>query len=169
MSDPGILFIGAVSFIISFLMHLMIWRSLRPVKHLFWLAFIFIILPILIYILLAYFGYFRLSIKNIFFIVPWHLALSAAYIMSYPAIHAECPSFKIILAVRASMPKGMSAKAINDIFSEEKLLTDRFEDLINDNFVFKKDGKWAVSLKGRLLLVCFSVYRKLLGLPMGEG
>jgi len=169
MITPAILFFGTIGFIISFVSHIIIWRVIRPAKHMVWLAVIFIILPIVVYILMGCLGYRGLDCKNVIFVLLWHLALSAAYIMSYPAIQAECPTLKIILAVRDSMPKGMRVKAINDIFCNDRLLSDRFDDLINDDLISRKDGKWSLSLKGSLLVSFFSIYRKLLGLPLGEG
>lgn len=165
MINPSVIFIGTVGFLVSFILHVITWRRFRPVKHLLCLAAIFIFLPIGGYLLL----YQSLGIFNLILVIIWHLGFSLTYIMTYPTIQAECPTFKILLAVRDSMPVGLSEESIKNIFSENKLLSDRVEDLIAEGLLHLKQGSWLLSFKGRLLAAGFSVYRRLLGLPLGEG
>jgi hypothetical protein len=105
---------------------------------------------------------------NIVLIILWHSLLSVAYIFSYPAIQAECPSLKIILAISASMPQGLSAEAIVNLFIENKLLTESLDSLVNSGLLSLRNGKWVVSAKRRFLFTLFSLYRSLLKLPLGE-
>lgn len=132
-----------------------------------WLAVIFIILPSAVYIFLFYSCYFPKF--GIVFTFIWHTALSSAYIMSYPLFQADCPSLKIILAVNCYMPEGLTEESINKLFSQDALLYDRMEDLVNDGLILSKNGSWVMSYKGRLLSLGFFIYRRLLGLPPGEG
>lgn len=165
MITLSILLFGIASFIILFSSHILIWRIRKPSRHMAWLSVIFIIFPVLIYTLINSW----VINKDIIFIALWNIALSVAYVMSYPAIQAECPTLKIILAVLASMPKGMTFKAINEIFSHNKLFSDRIEDLVKDHLILPKGDRWDLSFKGRLIVRFFSIYRSLLGLPLGEG
>lgn len=177
MINSLVLFFGAGSFLAAFLTHILVWRIIRPRKQIIWLGVIFIILPVLLYLSLFFLSYFFSDYKGRFFssgfnlilTVFWHIVLSLAYIMSYPAAQAESPTFKIILSVADSMPKGMTAQAVNDIFSEDVLLNERIEDLVRDGLIFLKDGKCVLSYKGRLIAAFFSGYRRLLSLPQGEG
>lgn len=153
------LIFGSAGFILSFTAHIIIWRVVRPLNQVIWIFSIFILLPVLTYVFIG----------SPVFTILWHIALSAAYIMSYPAIQAECPTLKIVLAVSRAMPKGLAAEDINSIFTENKLLSDRFDDLIKDKFIFFRDNKWVLSPKGRFLVNFFSAYRRTLNLPLGEG
>lgn len=170
-----VLILGTGSFILALVMHILIWRVIKPVKHLIWLAIIFVILPLIAYAIVFYLSFlfykerFIASAPNVGFIVLWHIALSGTYIMTYPVSQAKCPSFKIMLAVSASMPKGITALDINDIFSKDILLTDRVDDLIDEGFIYIKDNKYNLTFKGNLLASSFIFYRHLLSLPLGEG
>lgn len=118
---------------------------------------------------------------NTFLILLLNLLLSAAYIMSYPPIQAGCPSLKIILAVNNSRAEGMTADAIHRIFSEDILISERLEDLVNDGLIFvKRDttGDDLISLKNETIVISrkgyviahmFALYRRILDLPFGKG
>lgn len=167
MIDYFILVLGTCSFIITLIIHISVWRLIRPVRQMVWLAAIFIILPSAIYLFLFYSHY--LPEFDIVFAFLWHIALSSAYIMSYPLFQADCPSLKIILAISSYMPEGITEDSINRLFSQDILLYDRMEDLVNDGLILSKNGSWIISYKGRLLSSFFLIYRRLLGLPPGEG
>jgi len=174
--SPLILLFGTCSFAVALILHILVWRIIRPLKHLVWLGVIFIILPLFIYILLSYLSHTLTGLSKYFtspfsiaFSLLWHLSLSSAYIMSYPLFQADCPSLKIIMAVSASMPEGMTLESINNFFSEDILLYDRLDDLVDDGLILVKNDKCEISLKGRLLSIFFSIYRRSLGLPLGEG
>jgi len=171
-----ILLLGSGTFMTAVVIHIMIWRAIRPVKQLFYLGIIFILIPSSIYILFfslsqtsACSGKYLVSPFSMAFGFLWHFTLSSVYIASYPLFQAECPSLKIILAVSSSMPGGMTAEAIDRLFSEKVLLDDRLKDLFDERFIFQKNGKYIISRKGRVVSVFFLIYRRLLGLPLGEG
>ena len=104
MINPLVLIFGTGSFLASFITHILIWRMAKPSKQFIWLAVIFIILPILIYILLFYFSYisvdhnrrFIANPHNITFIILWHSLLSVAYIMFYLTMRLDNKLLKII-------------------------------------------------------------------------
>jgi hypothetical protein len=175
MINPIILLLGSGTFIIALAIHIIVWRAMRPSKHLFCLGIIFLILPSLAYSLLylfqtsAYLSKYLTSPFNITFSFLWHFSLSSVYIASYPLFQAECPSLKIVLAVSSSMPRGMTGESIDKLFSQETLLQERLKDLANDRLIILKNDNYVISAKGRLLSVFFLAYRSLLGLPLGEG
>lgn len=140
-----------------------------PRKQILWLGIIFIILPAALYLLKVIRAAGDGGSEGIFFVFLWHVLLSLVYIMSYPAVQAECPTLKIVLSVADSMPNGMTIEDVGDIFSEDALLNERVEDLIRDGLIFLNEDKCVLSCKGYLLAAFFSGYRGLLGLPAGEG
>lgn len=162
MINSLVLILGTSTFIIALFIHILLWRIKRPVRQLMWLGIIFIFLPVILYVMLSFYRAIGLSLL-------WHLALSSAYIASYPLFQARCPSFKIILAVSSSMPEGMPEGSINNLFTHGMLINDRLDDLIKEKLVAVKDGAYILSPQGRILTKFFNIYRRLLGLPQGEG
>lgn len=166
------LLVGTLSFLAAFVLHSAIWRWKRPEKQILWLTAVFLILPILLYL-----GIIILTLVErqqgtaIFFVFSglWHLALSSAYIMTYPPIQTGCPSLNIVLAVNSSMPEGLSGEEVRRIFSEQALVSKRFKDLTGDKLIRMKEGAWGLSFTGKIISKIFSRYRRLLKLPPGEG
>lgn len=184
-----IIFLGIGLFLVAFASHIAVWRIVKPSKQMLWLTIVFIVLPIggwLIFSAVAGphsedgAGWTATPLDT-FLILLLNLLLSAAYIMSYPPIQAGCPSLKIILAVNDSRAEGMTAEAIHRIFSEDILVSERLEDMVNDGLIFvKRDiaGDDLVSLKnetiviswkGYLIAQMFALYRRILNLPLGKG
>ena len=177
MVNPLVLLWGTVSFTAALVVHIIVWRIFQPPRQMMWLVVIFIIFPGLLYIMLfallllgaAPGRCFLASPFNLFLLLVWHGALSSAYIMTYPPIQAGCPSLRIMLSVASSMPKGMSPEEINELFSEDTLFSERFEDLIGDGLISLEYDTWGVTSTGKLLAKFFSAYRRWLKLPIGEG
>ncbi|HDL65011.1 MAG TPA: hypothetical protein ENH12_06435 [Proteobacteria bacterium] len=174
MINPLILALGGASFLFAFFIHVLFWRIFRPEKQIFWLATIFLMLPTLIYgaIFLIKTPADMTSLIspfNLILSLIWHYALSAAYIMTYPPIQTGCPSLNIVLAVFRSGREGLSEGEIRNIFSTDSLLSGRIRDLKSDGLIDLKEGAWGLTFPGRFLRTFFSVYRRLLGLPAGEG
>jgi len=177
MISPMILAGGAATFIASLIIHILVWRILKPSRQLLWLILIFIIFPVLAYTLI--FGIICLrafqgenltaAFFQILFALIWHCAISSAYIMTYPPIQAGCPSLKIIQSVAAAMPEGLTPKDIERIFSEDTLFSDRITDLEEDGLITLNYNAWGMTFAGRVISKFFLSYRKLLKLPLGEG
>jgi drug/metabolite transporter superfamily protein YnfA len=181
----NIIFAGAGLFLISFAVHILVWRLIRPGKQMLWLTIVFIFLPIFGWVALRVFGAGLSGIGTDWLsgslILLLTILLSAAYIMSYPPIQAGCPSLKIILAVNDAGPAGLTEECIHRVFSEDILVSERLEDLVNDGLIFVKEapsGHDLVSLKndtlvisrqGYLIARMFASYRKILDLPFGKG
>lgn len=161
----------------SFFIHIAIWRAGKPISHMASLATIFVFVPLFIFTALVIGGHvfhspsswFVRNPFNISYVFIWHLALSAIYIMSYPAIQAESPSLVIILAIEDSMPRGLNTRQIEDIFPPDALIKDRFDDLLAERFIQQAEAGYTLTTKGRILSAIFTTYRQLLALPIGEG
>lgn len=169
--------IGTCSFVCSLLVHIEIWRTIRPSKQIRSLAIIFVFCPLLVFVALFVISnafhptgsWFVRDPFNITYVYIWHLALSATYIMSYPASQAECPSLAILLAVKNNMPVGLSIQEIKDIFPPDSLIKDRYNDLHAEHFIKQSSEGHVATSKGRFLRAIFINYRRVLGLPRGEG
>ncbi|MBE9531812.1 MAG: hypothetical protein IME98_03295 [Proteobacteria bacterium] len=97
------------------------------------------------------------------------LALASAYILSYPAIQAKCPSLTMLLLVKDSERSGATLEELSLAFSDESLRDSRLNDLVNDSMVVSRDNEYFMTAKGGALLMPLIVLRRLLGLPTGEG
>ena len=141
------------------------------------LVLLFILLPILIYLAIFFLIpsktghniYPLTSHFNLLFTLIWHIALSSAYIMTYPSIQTGCPSLQIVNAVHASMPGGLTFEEIHQRFAANSLFAERFEDLVKDGLITLKYDAWGITFTGRLLSRFFITYRQVLKLPLGEG
>ncbi len=98
-----------------------------------------------------------------------HIALSLAYIFSYPAAQARCPTFAILLVIKSAMPRGATRDEILSCFSQEEVMGPRVHDLVTETLVKNKQGWLELSRKGRILIKGFKIFRKLSALPMGRG
>jgi len=177
--SPFVFVMGQLSFMVSFLVHLEIWRGLKPRRQIGLLAMIFVGGPLCLFAAFVVVGQggppaAGLEVVRdpwqILYAFIWHLALAAAYIMSYPAMQADAPSLTLLLAIAAKMPAGLDGRQIEGLFSPDALIDARVDDLLSDGLVQQaEDGQYSPTMKGRFFATIFMGYRRLLGLPMGEG
>lgn len=167
MTGSVVIALGTASFLVAFFLHAALWRRGRPAREMTRLFVIFAVLPLPFYLAAGAAEPGRAL--PLLFAFLWHLALSAAYIMTYPPIQAGCPSLKIVLLVKNAGAKGLSAEEIRSLFSRDALFDERFRDLVKDGLVAFKYDAWGITLGGRVLSRVFLLYRRLLGLPLGEG
>jgi hypothetical protein len=165
MITPRVMIAGAFVFFACFLLHCLIWRLRRPEREIGWLALIFILLPACCWavakVLLCF------NPPGLLFAYLEHCALSAAYIMSYPAIEADSPSLKIIRVVAAA-PAGMNSAEIKKLFGGD--MAHGFKERLKKEAFITGNGQTeALTAKGRVWVGIFSAYRSLLGLPEGKG
>lgn len=177
--SPFVFVMGLLSFMVSFLVHLEVWRGIKPRRQIGLLAMIFVGGPGCLFASLviacqggppaAGLAVIRDPWQIVYAFI-WHLALAAGYIMSYPAMQADAPSLTLLLAIAAKMPAGLDGRQIEALFSPDALIDARVDDLLSDGLVQRAaDGQYAPTMKGRLFAAIFTGYRRLLGLPMGEG
>jgi hypothetical protein len=110
-----------------------------------------------------------LSIIEIIEVVVLHLALSFVYISSYPAVRAVSPTLDIILMIASSKGKKMSSDDLEKNYFNKRLVTARIDDLKIYRLIRERDDCFELSLFAKGIVKVFVGYRKLLGLPMGEG
>jgi len=168
---------GTLGFFLTLALHILIWRLIKPVRQIVWLIIIFLLLPLLGY--LSVFVGILIAGSNsliqatawleLLFAFIWQLALSLAYIMTYPPIQTGCPTLIIVLAVYRSMPGGLSAGEIRNLFSEHTLFDERKRELKEDGLVQLEDSVWRLTRAGKVISAIFWKYRRLLKLPPGEG
>lgn len=167
---------GTSVFALAWAAHLLLWRFHQPRRQFTVLLLIFLLLPSLVYLLAAAAVAAGLGlpvgVNDFLFLLLallWNLGMSLAYIMTYPPIQTGCPSLNIVLAVFRSRGDGISDRQLMALFTPEELLTDRIRDLTGDGFIELRGDAWGLNLSGRVVGTVFRSYRRLLGLPPGEG
>lgn len=173
--NPIILVWGFASFLVCLVFHILLWRTRRPKNDLLALFAIFIIVPFgclaVIVLFLGLSGILTdfLSMSEIAAATVLHIALSCAYIQSYPPAQAVSPSLEIMIIVENAMPNGLSREEISAFFDNKQLVLTRFQDLVHTNLVEKRDGDYCLTPGGKKLIRFFVLYRKILGLEFKGG
>jgi len=98
-----------------------------------------------------------------------HLSFSAAYIASYPAARAISPSLDILLIIEGSKDGSISKEELKNKFNDIRLVNARIDDLKDYHFMSKCGNSFSLGLAGKIVVALFTAYRRLLGLPQGEG
>ena len=172
---PAVLSAGFAGFLVCLLAHILVWRNRRPKNDIFSLFLIFMIAPS---VLLGLYGLAGaagwaapgpFSIPEIAALYLLHLALSSAYIQTYPCAQAESPSLKMMLIVSKHMPQGISESDLAKLFDDGKLVHSRFHDLLHTGLMVEKGGRYSLSPVAERIIRFFVVYRKILGLQIKGG
>lgn len=162
-----ILWWALIAFVATLTIHVVVWRLCRVRREMLWVFILFLLLPMVVTSLGVAFGY----VGMLEALAVWlaHVALSAAYVQTYPAFREEIPSFRILLAISAAGERGMTQEAILSLFEKSSLFADKMTDLDNDGLLREVDGRLRLTRAGRLIARTFYHYRRLLGLESGLG
>lgn len=166
---------GALIFFGCMCLHIIVWRWRNPKSYLAALVLIFAGVPFAGIVAGgglywgAGFSPIGLSLSDWVAVLLMHLSLSAAYILTYPAMQASCPSLKMLLIIGASMPRGSTHEELKAPFAVENLLIPRIKDLVDARFARESDGYYSITRRGLVVLTPFMLLRRMLGLPRGKG
>lgn len=162
----SVLACGMGLFLAALMTHVALWNIFLVRKEIAWLAFVFIVIPLAILALLYAAG----LLETVFILAAGmvHLALSAVYIQTYPALREDIPSIRILMMLQAN-PQGLSRGQVLDGLARDQLFDTKVADLENDAFVRVRDGRMYLTNAGTILATVFLLYRKLLGSETGKG
>jgi len=170
-----ILLSGIIIFIISILIHVLIWRIRFPRQRGLTLFFVFFLLPLIIWLLYLFFAFtgvlppgYGPELIDGAAILLLHFSLSAAYIMTYPAVEALSPTLVIALFMGESST-ATAYEELSRLFPEESILTPRIMDLVGAKLVRLNSETLSMTLRGRMLLQFFICFRAFIGLKPGKG
>lgn len=96
-----------------------------------------------------------------------HLLICANYLAIYPALQATSPTLKM-LNIIGGRAEGITEDALVAAVASQKMVTDRIEELRAAGLLTKPNGQ-ALTRRGALLARAFVLFRRSLGLPLGEG
>ena len=154
--------LGIFSFTINLVLHVLIWRSLKPKRDILYLFFCFIGVPLGVFSLTSGLG-FTFSTPALLF----HLLLSLNYIAIYPAFQASSPTVRLLELLRQSN-EGMDRTELNQHLLSCSALKCRYNELLSGGLIQEK-GSPVLSRPGFFLASFFLFYRKMLGLGEGVG
>ncbi|MBI5970585.1 MAG: hypothetical protein HY884_05475 [Deltaproteobacteria bacterium] len=167
-------------FLLCLCIHVAVWRNRYPKNRPAALLFIFIVLPVIAASMLAALS--RFAVFMPFDVGTWgiplieftgayllHFSLSAAYIMSYPAVEAVSPSLMLALIIGGSNERGVSIEELISTFDGKFLLEPRIKDLKDAGMVSESKGLLSLTRRGKSFVTPFIVLRRALGLPIGGG
>jgi hypothetical protein len=179
MSGYQIIFSGLILFFIGVCLHVAVWRLFRPIRDLLSLLAVFLAIPFSSFLVLAYLDHagtvgaasFVSGVRSVdqAAVFLLYFALVAAYIISYPAIQARCPTLQMVLRIDGSMPGGLGFEDLAASFDRRDILEDRIEDLARSGLIRESGKGYAITRRGLVLLKPFLILRSLLGLPAGSG
>jgi len=166
---------GILIFIISFLIHLIVWKTHLPKKkHIIILLGIFGgVLAISVFILkssssIVFYGvtppqsfldYIELSLL--------YISLTLAYTATYSAVEVDSPSLTIVLSIAKAAPAGLNKEKLYNEMTDEVLMKPRIRDLVTDGLVCKDKDKYRITSAGIFLADVIILWRKLLNAPKG--
>lgn len=168
-----VILIAFALFLSSMFLHVIIWRVVKP-RHLVRALFIVLLpVPALAVFLIVFYVHPQSSdgllISDWLGVLLMHFSFASAYILSYPAIQAKCPSLTMLLLIKDSEREGSTMEDFSRVFSDESIRDSRLDDLVNDSMVATRDNEYYITAKGTALLWPLMILRRLLGLPSGEG
>ena len=169
----NILIFGSLTFLGCLILHVLIWRYRIPEKSIFALMLIFVIIPACILLAVIIIDGVKdivpLSTGELTALMLFHLALSSIYISSYPAAQAVSPSLDILLIVAGTETKKISREDIIKQYADTKMIRERIDDLLTDSLISRKGEYLNLKPISEIIVRIFVLYRKILGLPVGEG
>lgn len=164
---------GIGLFLCCLCLHVALWRRFRPRRHLT--------------ALLAVFGGPWLAVSAALLLgcpagcgcglcATWaaasllHVALSCAYIQTYPAAQAQSPTLKMLLLVRSAIPEGSTDEQLLRGMDQRAMLHDRIRDLMEAGLLKEHPGgRLSLAAHGVLMIAPFAALRRILGLERGKG
>lgn len=164
--NPLVLITGIVTFLICLSLHIIWWRYRHPKNDIFALILVFFLVPA-IFVVAAYI--LHIPLINLLSIILLHTALSCAYIMSYPAVQAKCPSLNVMLIVSRAMPHGVTKEEIKQQLGDDALLDISIQKMTEEGFTKEIDNMIIPTRFGNIIASFFIVFRSLLGIEHGKG
>lgn len=175
----NILIIGLTLFVVSQIVHIVVWRVFSPRAYPIWLPVIFTLTPLFLFSalhLLVLGGMVALELdRHLYLLLAsafiMHLALSGMYIHMYPGIVFFSLSLEIIKLLAENEEQGLSMERIDlPVFSEANAIDMRINHLMESGMIEGDNNHLILTNKGRSVAKVIYGFRRVLGLPgVGKG
>lgn len=157
--------LGTLGF--ALLIHVVWWRVRRPSADIGAMLGLFVLFPCVVDGTMAAAGALGAStpltpLESAAALVL-NIALSGAYLWTYPASQAQSPTLYILLAVGRA-PDGLDRAGIVAALRAAGLVGDRIEDLLRNALVQREGDRIVLRPGGKALARVFTAYRRWLGI-----
>ncbi len=164
----SVLAAGVGAFLALLAVQVFLWRLLCVRREMLGLAVVYLLLPFIGFLAAALFT--SANLLDLILAGLLYLALACGYIQTYPALREDIPSFRILFAIDAAGPAGLSEQGVISALGADNLLSKKMDDLSSDRLIgVDADGKLHLLPAGRFLAIVFRIYRRTLGLQRGLG
>lgn len=161
-----VILVALATVAIAMIVHVAWWRMRRPAADIAAIFRVFLVVPTAAYAGLAIggaLGILPISPGEATLSLVLHLALSSAYVQTYPAAQAQSPTLAILLAVGSS-PDGLSEAGIARALDGGGLVAERATDLLRNGLLVRQGARIRPSPTGHFMALAFGAYRRWLGL-----
>ncbi len=165
----NVLFYGLLLAALAFLLHLVIWKIYLPKRQVAALLKIFFLVLISGIFLLIKFpkliNWDILPSANFFEIsqlLLLYISITAAYIVSYPAIEADSPTLVIIKAVAGAGVRGLDKSKLEEMMKDDLLIVPRVRDMLSDKMIYLDGEKYKLMPKGMAMARIFLFYKNMI-------
>lgn len=172
--NAQVVYSGIGLFFALLLLHILIWRLRTPKNDVVALFALFIFCPAaaagsLLLAIPFSLDNPSLSATDVLQIFVLHAALALAYIANYPAVTAHSPSLAILTIIGASERGRLTGEEIIRLYGNEHTIIRRVEDLEVYGMLARRGGTFSLKPAAKFIIRIYILYRKLLGMPPGEG
>lgn len=160
----GILALSFAVFGVLFILQVVASRLYRPQSEDRFIIILYFFIPLLFYIPGSYFLLSpQFGLTEIVLSYFLYFAISAAWIASYPAIYAGCPTLIISYVIHRSN-NGVGLDALINLLKLKENSKQRIDDAVHNLWIKKTEEKVSIAPVGQVFLFLFKTYRTLLGL-----
>ncbi|MFC1558369.1 hypothetical protein ACFL40_03340 [candidate division KSB1 bacterium] len=170
-----VLFWGLGIYLLSFILHLLIWKIKLPKKQTRALIIIFsgtfIFCLVILSSILSLSGCYSEFIPGRFLeflhISLFFISLTLAYIITYSGVEVDSPALVMVMIIKKYGLDGIDKKELEEIITDDLLIKPRVEDLLFDRMAYMEGEKYKLTPKGVLFASIFRFYRRLINAPKG--
>ena len=163
--------VGLSLLMISFIVHLIIWRVHIPTRPMLALLGIFALTPVLVVSIYAASNTLaepaEISLSGAVRVLLFYLSCSLAYISLYSAIEVQSPTLAIVAHVASCGSVGCSEAELAEAMPESGSVIERIRLMEVGRLISISEGQCKLTPEGRLWAGLFEYASKFFGLPLG--
>jgi hypothetical protein len=152
---------GISTFLLSFVIHIIIWRYKlihRSPKN---IIIIFLLCFILVIVLLNIQQIHIFGFIDYIYILFINSALFIAYLFAYPAIESDSPSFLILCYIKSKGKNGSDVNELRRIITDDNFIYERLDGMVRDGLIKLNDDKYILSGSGLSIFRIFKFIRSI--------
>jgi hypothetical protein len=151
-------------FLISFFIHIALWRVRVPKNQVVAILYIFLGVLILATACLHFSGIGAFSYPDFFHLGLFFVAATMVYVVTYLGTKDVGPSFLMLKGLGKSTSKGLMMEDFYKLVTNEYLIETRLQELLAGQLIEISDRKMQITSKGIFYSSFYTSYRKALGI-----